>query len=424
MKKELREPISPLDCFYSAQKELGKKYITFNLFDYEYYSKRGFDVVNHSIRLEEVFDSIKKDFDNKEKRIVSFEIDKKNYLINIYEIYSYLCPGNAYKYAYKKLIENYINSKIEIRYYYRKGGGDKKFSTLRAIKVIAECIYELFIGNKFLVEKHPTLNRSYTGNNLINNKIFNLIYRRKIRRTFKDFWTSNKYYFDNDYDTYGQYLFTFIETLLYLDFKEYKEIVISNFIGPQQQAAICYANSRNVNIKIIQHGRYMVHHLPGVIQSYFYKDKNIYLWEEEFINSLNITGYKKLNMPVERIIFKNTQNKEPYILIATSLPMLVDLDIYFKFWATLKELMQKTTLVFKIKLHKMDILTPLFLNFFSLSIEVVEEIESIPYFAIVLNSTIYYELKNVTEVFDFKVTTGEEEILLFIKENKLNLFTK
>lgn len=223
-------------------------------------------------------------------------------------------------------------------------------------------------------------------------------------------------YFDNDLKTYRNNLYIFIESLLYLHFKKYKEIVISNFTGPQQQAAICYASSTNTNLKIIQHGRYMVHHLPGVIQSFFYKDKNIYFWEEEFVNSLNITGYKKLDMPVERIIFNNTQKKEPYILIATSLPMLVDLDIYFKFWSTIKELRQKTTLVFKIKLHKMDLLTPLFLEFFSLNIEVIEEIEKIPYFALVLNSTIYYELKSVTEVFDFKTSTTEEELLILLKK--------
>lgn len=182
MKQEIREPISPLDCFYSPEKELSKKYMTFNLFDYYFYSKKGFDVINQDIKLESIFELIRNEYDNKERRIVSCRMGKNEYLINLHELYSYLWPGNAYKYAYQRVIEESFNLKLNIRYYYRKGGGKQRISIFKAASVIIENFIELIFNRNVLVEKHPSLKGKYVGNNLITNKIFNLIYKRKIKK--------------------------------------------------------------------------------------------------------------------------------------------------------------------------------------------------------------------------------------------------
>jgi hypothetical protein len=417
MKTEIREPISLLDCFYSPDKNKSKQYVSYCLFDYYYYLRGGYDVSYFKISIEDVFDKITKEFTKKEVRLVPLTINGSKYVINLHELYSFLWPGNAYKNAFNQVVKEKTDKNINDRYIYQKGGDIKKFSLSITLSNLFKNLFELFSKNKIVVENHPSINFIYSGNKLLNNKIYNLFKKNKINKIFLDVWNQNSEYFNNDITKYGESLKIIISSILYLNYKNYKTIIISNVTGPQQQAALCYANSSKADLKVIQHGRYMVHHLPGVIQSYFFKNKNILFWEEEFLKAINFLQAPRLNFRIDRLRISNENYKKGYVLIATSLPMPIDYDIYYTFWLTIKEVIKKcANLKFRFKPHKMDLLTPKIIEFFSLKIDFIDMIDLIPEYAIILNSTIFYELEKTSKVFDFKHTSSLDDVVSFLNK--------
>ena len=226
-------------------------------------------------------------------------------------------------------------------------------------------------------------------------------------------WENNSEYLGNNKIHQNQ-LQKLIQSLLYLDHKAYKKFHISNFTGVSQQAALIYARAHGTDIEIVQHGRWMVHHLPSPLYKNFYEDKNLIIWEEEFLKNVNGDLTRLSKRPKPTIELKNLA-KENYILIGTSAPMLIDLDIYYKFWQTLGTVINHSKHTFKIKLHRSDVLTNNFLNFFQLNkIEIIPRVQTIPKKIIVLNTTFSYEFSGYAEVFDFKQNATLEALKEFL----------
>lgn len=416
-KSMIKSLLSPLDCFYDPDKPLQEAYIAFNLFDFNFFQNKGYDVVYEEIKLESVLEQLKQEISAGEKRVVPLTIKKEKYFINLHDLYAFRISGIGYKKIYSRIINKRTSGLIRIREFLDIKREKKSFAGIKKkIKILAKCASEILINRDSLVEDHISLSNKTVHHRVFYNHIFNFIERKKIKAAFLHIWGNNKDYFDNDYAEYGTRLYKLIAALHYLHFKKYREITISNFSGFIQQAAIIYARTSRCKINIIQHGRYMVHHLPGVLQMNFCKENIVSLWEEEFINVARLNTGTQLIEPVSRLKGLAHKSREKYVLIATSVPMVIDLDIYYQFWKLIGEIIRQSNIPFKVKLHGMDTLTPKFLDFFSIDkISVIKELDAIPEFAIILNSTIYYELNHFSKVFDFKLTTKKESLLSFLE---------
>ena len=104
--------------------------------------------------------------------------------------------------------------------------------------------------------------------------------------------------------------------------------------------------------------------------------------------------------------------------------MIIDLDIYYNCWLLIKELRKNCTIPIKLKLHSLDTVTIKILDYFSIKeIEIISKIDTIPQFAIVLNSTINFELKEFTNVLNFTSDTNLKSILVALQESEKTVKT-
>lgn len=412
-------PISPLDCFFDPEKDINKKYLVFNKFDFSYYKERGYDVSYEQISLEYIFKMWEKSIEEKEHRVASVELKSHKYKIDLRELYFF----NSIQQGYKNIFENAVENKIGHNFDFKPLFFKKKtthfsisFKTIlnKTIKILIE-IKEFLIYNSLLIEDHNSLFRKRNSHKRFKNRIFNIVFSNKIKKLTNEIWLANSEYFNTNSQFYKSQLQTLVSSLLYLQFKKFEEIHLANFTAPYQQAAIIYAEANSIDYMVVQHGRWMVHHLPSPLHKEFCTPETFIIWEREFLAQINAELTHLKERPKSRLTINHPGVVDDYVLIATSTPMIIDLDIYHKFWSVISVIKSETSIEFKIKFHLKDQITPKIMEFFNIKdIDYINNIETLPKKAIVVNSTIYYELKDYTNVIDYKLSTTKEQILEFL----------
>ncbi|RPH30786.1 MAG: hypothetical protein EHM93_15100 [Bacteroidales bacterium] len=419
MKAFTFEPISPLDCFFEPIKDKNNSYFVFNKFDFDFFSKQGYNVNYEEISLEEVFRKWEKTIKEKESRIAYIELSNIKYPIDLKAFYFY----NSNLDSYKNICEEVVNDKLKIAVEFKplflkkhkKANENPIISLIKKTPKFYIQARELLLYRPILVEDHNSLLQIKGSYKIFNNSIFNFFFKKKIKKLSNIIWNLHEDYFLENALFFKNKLQTLVSTLLYLHYKRFKEIHLSNFTAPSQQAAIIYAEKTAISFTVIQHGRWMVHHLPSPLHIIYCKPSVFRIWETEFLQSIG-EDLKLLKVrPKSRLEIKAPDNIEDFILIATSTPMFIDLDIYYRFWTLISEIQKESNKKIKIKLHFRDNLTLRFIKFFGLNdIDLITQIETVPKYALVVNSTIYYELKEYTNVFDYKINTYKEEITTFL----------
>lgn len=412
-------PISPLDCFFVPTKDKNRSYTVFNKFDFDYFSNQGYKVNYEEILLEEIFSKWQKTIKEKESRTAFVELSNIKYAIDLKAFYFYNSNLDSYKIIYEAV----VNEKFTITVGFNPLPLKKHTKTnvnpiLSIIKKISKFFIqtrELLLYRPILVEDHNSLLQKKRSYKTFNNSIFNFVFKKRIRKHSNIIWNLHEEYFHENPLFYKNQLKKLVATILYLHYKKFKEIHLSNFTAPSQQGAIIYAEKTAIKYNVIQHGRWMVHHLPSPLHVFYCRPSVFNIWEKEFLQSIGENQDLLKTRPKSRLEINAPDTIEDYILIATSTPMFIDLDIYYKFWTLISEIQKEAKKNMKIKLHIRDSLTPWFIDFFSLkNIDLIDSLLTVPKYAIVVNSTIFYELKDYTNVFDFKINTSKEELTTFL----------
>ncbi|SDB81197.1 hypothetical protein [Williamwhitmania taraxaci] len=419
MKTETREPISPLDCFFDPIKDNKGSYLVFNMFDFDFFSKQGYNVNLEEIYLEGIFQKWKETIIEKETRIAYIELSSLKYTIDLKAFCLYHSNLDSYKNICEKVVSEKLNRSIIFKPLPFKNNNvlhENSFvSFVHKIHKISSQIKELLLYRSILIEDHNSILQPRGSFNIFSNRIFNIIFKNKVQTLSNRLWDLHGEYFLETPDFFKKQLQKLVATLLYLHYKKFKEIHLSNFTAPSQQAAIIYAEGTGTNYSVVQHGRWMVHHLPSPLHIEYCKPSVFNIWEKEFLQSIGENLALVKTRPKSRLEINAPDTIEDYILIATSTPMFIDLDIYYKFWTLISEIQKEFKKIIKIKFHIRDNLTPLFIDFFEIkTICFIDRIETVPKYALVVNSTIYYELKEYTKVFDYKTNTSKEEITAFL----------
>ncbi len=383
-------------CFEQDILVKEKYEVALNQFDYEYL---GGKVEYFHIDINDFYDYIKNYIYTFPQHTASVTINKKKYNIDLSRIYL------NHIYCRKEvLLKDYL-AKFKLLYNIEDIASAKKTKKsyhkmfISSINRLQQ-FFELFYFFSRAKEDHATVNNLQTGFALnYNNKLFNKLIKGKVIEIINSQIKSS--FFKEHHSILYKDIETLISIIFYLELKKISNIYLSNFTGIGQYACLLYGKVNDHKVDVYQHGNYTVHGIPCPYKLK-YLPQNIHLYESEFITKANLNIAIDKEYVFNRLNLEKITESGDYILIATSPPLIFNMDFYYYLWSFIKSELLCFDRKIILKLHPADTMTIKIIEYFEIRdrVQIIEKITILPKFAITCNSSIYHELKKVTKTFN------------------------